>query len=243
MRYLMLLAVSAMVTAAYLFWQTPTELDPKSFRKAIQETAGALLVDVRTPNEFSHGHIPGAMNIDWYSPAFAWRIAELDTAKPVFLYCKAGGRSSEAAVYIRSRGFGSVTELSGGWTAWNAEALPVTPLELLPPDEMTLAEFNRLLSLEHDVLVDFYIPWNPICRKLEPTIDDLAMDYAGNIKILRVNIDTYKQLATELGLEDVPMLQFYENGNLTFEWKGVTQRSVIEQQLSTYTNQAVVDGL
>jgi rhodanese-related sulfurtransferase len=76
------------------------------------------LLDVRTPEEFNAGHIPGAMLLDYYNDNFKKSAAQLDKTKPVFVYCKTGGRSSSAAKILRDLGFKEVYDLEGGISAW-----------------------------------------------------------------------------------------------------------------------------
>lgn len=241
MKYLLILTIGVSALTGYIFLQVPTELEPKAFQKSFNASANPILIDVRTPYEFANGHIPGAMNVDWLSPTFNWRIAELDTARPVFLYCRTAGKSSFAAAHLRGNGFTSVTELIGGIDRWNKANLTITPGEIIPPVELEFTTFSRLLDLEHLVLVDFYLPWDTTCQKMEPIIDDLSIKYKGDFKVLRVNIDIYKHLATELGIEALPVIQFYENGNLTFTWEGITKRSLIEKDIAIYMNQAAAN--
>lgn len=87
------------------------------FAKAI-EKPGALLVDVRTPDEFNEKHIPHALNIDWTDDNFDEEAAKLDKNAAVYIYCKSGNRSAKAASRMRETGFGQVYELKGGITAW-----------------------------------------------------------------------------------------------------------------------------
>ncbi len=63
---------------------------------------GALLLDVRTPQEFAEGHVPGAKNIPVQE--LAQRIAELGAARRVVVYCRSGGRSASAAQILRQAG-------------------------------------------------------------------------------------------------------------------------------------------
>lgn len=83
------------------------------------------LVDVRTPQEWSTGHIEGAMHIDWFSDDFKAEAAKLDKEKPVRLYCAAGGRSEEARELLRGMGFTDVRDLDGGMGAWKKAGAPV----------------------------------------------------------------------------------------------------------------------
>jgi rhodanese-related sulfurtransferase len=79
----------------------------------------AVLVDVRTPEEFEQGHLPGAINIDWLAADFKAQWAEMDPSKKVYLYCQKGGRSARAAAALDSLGF-QVIDLTGGYAAFAA---------------------------------------------------------------------------------------------------------------------------
>lgn len=77
------------------------------------------LIDVRTPEEYSEGHLEGAKNIDFYSDNFRAEIEKLDKQKPVLVYCKLGGRSSKSATVFKELGFTKIYNLEGGITSWN----------------------------------------------------------------------------------------------------------------------------
>ena len=77
---------------------------------------GALLLDVRTPEEFAEGHLPGALNIP--VDQVAKRLDEVGPKdKPVVVYCRTGRRSGLAAVTLEKAGFQSVHDL-GAMSAW-----------------------------------------------------------------------------------------------------------------------------
>ncbi len=78
----------------------------------------ALLIDVRTPEEYSLGHLVEATNINWYNADFKDKIGELDRSKTVYVYCKAGGRSAKAAAVFRELGFKNVVNLEGGYDVY-----------------------------------------------------------------------------------------------------------------------------
>ena len=78
--------------------------------------AGAMLVDVRTPDEFAAGHLPGAVNIP--VEELPRRFAELGSPeKPLVVYCRSGARSSRAERLLKERGFQDVFNL-GPMSAW-----------------------------------------------------------------------------------------------------------------------------
>lgn len=75
-------------------------------------TPGALLLDVRTPQEYRNGHIPGSQNVPLQViDAAAGRIEAKDT--PVFVYCQSGGRSSQAAAALTRMGYSNVKNIGG----------------------------------------------------------------------------------------------------------------------------------
>ncbi|MBS1696055.1 MAG: MBL fold metallo-hydrolase [Actinobacteria bacterium] len=90
--------------------------------KAFDERAAALadlqIVDVRNPGEADAGMIPGAVNIP--VGQLPGRIAELDPARPTVVYCAGGYRSSVAASLLRRHGFSDVSDILGGYNAWEA---------------------------------------------------------------------------------------------------------------------------
>ena len=80
------------------------------------------IVDVRSPDEWSDGHLPGALHIPL--AALPARLDEIDASKPVVLHCRGGGRSSIASSFLLARGISNVSNLQGGYDAWVAEGLP-----------------------------------------------------------------------------------------------------------------------
>jgi rhodanese-related sulfurtransferase len=75
------------------------------------------LVDVRTPGEYTQGHIENAININVYAKDFAVKTNSLDKSKPVYVYCRSGARSMKAANNLKSRGY-NVVNLNGGIGGW-----------------------------------------------------------------------------------------------------------------------------
>lgn len=99
------------------------KVDPQEFRTAIEQ--GATVIDVRTPAEFSSGHLEGAVNIDIAAPDFATRISELDPQQTYAVYCRSGNRSGVATTQMQADGFSSVYDLQGGIGAWQAAGYPI----------------------------------------------------------------------------------------------------------------------
>lgn len=122
-----ILPLILLITLVNIFAQAQSvkQLDPQSFEKKLKESKGANLVDVRTPGEYAQGHLANAVMIDVNSNDFKSRVAKLDKTKPVFVYCKAGSRSSSAADILNDMGFKEIYDLNGGITAWQRANKPV----------------------------------------------------------------------------------------------------------------------
>ena len=98
------------------------QLDPAGLAK-ISDGGRVQLIDVRSPEEWSNGHLPGAKHIPL--AALPDSLDELDKSVPIVLHCKGGGRSSIAASFLQSHGIANVANLAGGYEAWVKQGLPV----------------------------------------------------------------------------------------------------------------------
>jgi len=105
--------------------ETKTVLTATEFNEQIRSNPQALVIDVRSPSEFSESHLVNAKNIDWNGIDFENQISKLDKSQPVYVYCKGGARSEAAAKKMRDLGFLEVYELEGGILKWQASNLPI----------------------------------------------------------------------------------------------------------------------
>ena len=85
-----------------------------------------VILDVRTAQEFSEGHLNGARNLDVKAEGFEQGLQQLDKNTPYLVYCASGRRSQAATAQMRQAGFGKVYELNGGIQAWQGAGEPVT---------------------------------------------------------------------------------------------------------------------
>jgi hydroxyacylglutathione hydrolase len=82
-----------------------------------------FVLDVREPEEFAHGHVPGAVNIP--QAEIATRLEQLPRDRPLMVICQAGYRSLRAAQFLKQVGFEQVTSVTGGTAAWEAAGKPL----------------------------------------------------------------------------------------------------------------------
>ena len=79
--------------------------------------------------------------------------------------------------------------------------------------DMTAADFStEVLKSEIPVLVDFWAPWCGPCRMVGPILDELAGDYAGKVKIVKVNVDEETELARQYGIMSIPAVYIFKGG-------------------------------
>lgn len=105
------------------------DMEPLSsvqFQARLDNDSTAILLDVRRPDEFASGHLEGARLINWLdTDNFKTEARGLDKSHTVYLYCRSGRRSSEAAAWLRSQGY-TVVDMAGGILAWEKCGLPVS---------------------------------------------------------------------------------------------------------------------
>jgi len=95
-----------------------TLLTPEQFAEAMATDSMAMVIDVRTPEEYAQGHISGAqlMNVS-EEGAFRSAVDTLDEAHTYYIYCRSGRRSRKAAAIMQERGL-RVVDMKGGYNAW-----------------------------------------------------------------------------------------------------------------------------
>ena len=101
-----------------------SDLSTTDFQKKLAADGSAILLDVRTPQEYANGHLQNATAINFFDADFKEKVAKLDKTKPIYVYCAVGGRSAKASKVLQESGFKSVYNLLGGWNGWNAAGLP-----------------------------------------------------------------------------------------------------------------------
>jgi phage shock protein E len=100
-------------------------IKPEKFDALRKDTNSVVVLDVRTKKEYSEGHIPGSVLIDFNADDFDQQVAKLDKSKTYLVHCAAGGRSSRACKKMDQLGFKKLYNLEGGMGAWEKAGKPV----------------------------------------------------------------------------------------------------------------------
>jgi len=215
--------------------QTFTNLSPKEFKSAF-EKENAILLDVRTPQEINGGMIENASTIDFYDADFSKKIAKIQKDKTVYVYCKSGGRSSKAAKMLLESGQAKVVNLKGGIMAWNTNRMPLTKSTSKKDhsmEELSISDFDNMLSKNSLVLADFHTLWCVPCRKMSPIVDELKVEYESSAEILRIDMDKSELLADSYNIKAVPTFVLFKDSKEIWRHTGLISKEELEEILKS----------
>lgn len=202
-------------------------LDVQSFSDKLNRNKTPQLLDVRTPEEFSVDHLEKAINLNWFDHDFAEKAGKYDKTKPIFVYCKAGSRSSQAAKKLAELGFEKVCNLEGGILKWNA----AHNIPLGPTIGMLEDEYLTMTAADKTVLVDLYATWCTPCRKMSPFLTQMQLAYKDQMTIARIDVDRNPTLAEQLKIESLPLLILYKNGKEVWRHVGYISETDLKKHL------------
>jgi thioredoxin 1 len=90
---------------------------------------------------------------------------------------------------------------------------------------------QEVLQSELPVLVDFYADWCGPCKMMAPVIDELEKEYAGKIKVGKVDVDADEDLAGEYGVMSIPMFGIFKGGKLVDSAIGAIPKASLEEKI------------
>ena len=236
MKNLLILIGSVLLLGCSSNSQSFINLNPIQFQKAI-EKEGGIILDVRTPQEVISGAIENASTIDFYDQDFERKISKIQKDKTVFVYCKSGGRSSQAAKLLVKSGQAKVVNLSGGIIAWQATQLPLirtSKKEDKSIQELSISDFDTMLSQNNLVLADFHTLWCMPCRKISPIIDELKEEYISWAQVIRIDMDNSELLAESFEIKAVPTLILFKDSKEIWRHIGLISKEELTQLLDSH---------
>jgi len=98
--------------------------------------------------------------------------------------------------------------------------------------DVTVSSFDaEVLQASVPVLVDFWAPWCGPCRAMAPVLDAVNQEQAGNVKIVKVNVDDNQQLAAKYAVQAIPTLIIFKDGQPADRVVGVIARDELTRKL------------
>ncbi|HQW11254.1 MAG TPA: thioredoxin domain-containing protein [Saprospiraceae bacterium] len=219
-----------------------TDLTSSEFKQAIEKDKKAVVLDVRTPEEYSKGYIPHAVNYNWNDPSFKQQVSKYDKESPLYVYCLSGGRSASAANYLRQEGYKHVYELKGGILNWKNDGYALengAPKEVSSSDvqnltSLSLQDYEHIVNSSDLVLVDFFAPWCGPCREMAPFLKEISEQKGDKLKLIKINVDKNPDLAESLKVKGLPTLKLYKKNQLVWDQLGYASREVVNTQIEKY---------
>jgi thioredoxin 1 len=93
---------------------------------------------------------------------------------------------------------------------------------------------TEVLSSDQPVLVDFWAPWCGPCKMIAPTIDTVATEYTGKVRVGKLNTDDNPQTATSYGISAIPTVLLFKGGQIVDKFVGVVTKDKLANSLYTH---------
>jgi rhodanese-related sulfurtransferase len=203
-------------------------IDGLLFEEKILSEKNAQLIDVRSPEEYNVEHIQNAKNINWNSEDFVSNVEKLDKSKPVLVYCKVGGRSSQAATKLSELGFKEVYNLDGGIMKWKGKKTFPSDSK---PTGMNSLEFDKLIHSDKKVIINFSAKWCEPCKKMKPYLMKMKEELKAQTSLIMLDADENKTLLESMKITGLPVVLIYENGVETWSHIGFLSENDLRKHL------------
>ncbi len=94
----------------------------------------------------------------------------------------------------------------------------------------------EVLHADRPVLIDFWAPWCGPCKAVSPTVEEIADEFGGEVKVLKVNIDDAPQAATRFDVSSIPNFAIVKDGQIKTQLAGVRPKQALMDAFKPYLN-------
>ena len=223
MRNILLILVLMFAAFSGAKSQSVQDVDALKFKELIGK-GNCLLLDVRTPGEYSSGHIAGSTNINIADPEFPSKIKLLDKSKTLLIYCLSGSRSDAAGQYMSRQGFQKIYTLQRGVMTWNRAGLPLETTGRAVASSAKIytdQAFSQLLKENKLVLVDFNAVWCAPCKAMMPVVEKISTDFKGKAHVAMVDVEANKTIFNALQIQSIPGFVLFKDGKKVWTCNGI----------------------
>jgi len=121
------------------------------------------------------------------------------------------------------------------------EEIKKSDLKPIPPYEGTLV--TQLTDISYDgfvsqrgrlIVIDFYADWCAPCRQLSPILDSIAAEKGGQVLVGKVDVEQFKQLAMQQGVQGIPDVRLYKNGKEVDRFKGYSNEAAVREKIESH---------
>ncbi|MGN6213589.1 thioredoxin [Parafilimonas sp.] len=95
-----------------------------------------------------------------------------------------------------------------------------------------MESFAQLIQSQQPVLVDFFATWCGPCKAMEPVIKDVAKSVEGKVRVVKVDIDKQRQIASQYNVSAVPTFMIFKNGNVVWRHPGMIDKNSLLNMLN-----------
>lgn len=100
-------------------------------------------------------------------------------------------------------------------------------------EQITDSDFNKIITdSDTPVLVDFWAPWCGPCRAMGPVLDELSKEYAGKVRICKMNVDENQQTPRQYNVRAIPTMVLIKNGQTVDTITGAVSKDALKQVLA-----------
>ena len=101
--------------------------------------------------------------------------------------------------------------------------------------EATTANWdNEVLKAQEIVTIDFWAAWCGPCRMISPTVEELAKEYSGKLKVMKLNTDENSDIASKYKIMGIPTIMFFKNGEKLDQIVGVVPKQQLKAKIDSF---------
>jgi thioredoxin 1 len=118
--------------------------------------------------------------------------------------------------------------LTGAYLSFSARR----NIRMAEPQTITVDNFEaEVLQADNPVLIDFWAPWCGPCRVISPVVEEMAEQYAGQLKVGKLNVDDHPAIAQQYGITGIPALLFFKDGAVVDTVVGAVPKNILQKHV------------